>query len=214
MSGLLARLFLPEDNTCLICSRALQKEEHLLCGKCVRSLQSCRIPEKDLSVPGEWKVCSAFYHTGPARELVHLLKFSSVPLAAAVLAGPMAEAATVSGLARGANLIVPVPISSARRRVRGFNQSAALARELSRLLGIPADENALRRERDLSSQVGRDRRERLEAMKDVFRADGVWGKTVLLVDDVFTTGATGEACARAMLAAGAWEVRLVTANRV
>ncbi len=112
-----------------------------------------------------------------------------------------------------ARCAVPVPLHASRRRHRGFNQSDDLARHL----GVPVV-HALRRVRATATQADLPAARRHQNVRDAFAvtrdAAALAGSIVLLVDDVSTTGATLEACARALKAAGVSEVRAVTAARV
>jgi ComF family protein len=116
-----------------------------------------------------------------------------------------------------ATLVVPVPLHPERERERGFNQAALLGRALSRLTRLPVDERSLARvshtERHRAGMDARARRETVEEAFSVVRPRLVAGERVLLVDDVFTTGATASACASALLKAGAAEVFVLTAAR-
>lgn len=111
-----------------------------------------------------------------------------------------------------ADVVVPVPLHRSRRRARGFNQ----ARELARRLGVPMVD-VLRRIRATPSQTDLPADARHANVQNAFalkRGRGVEGLRIVLVDDVSTTGATIEACARVLRAAGAADVSAVTAARV
>ncbi|HWS56694.1 MAG TPA: phosphoribosyltransferase family protein, partial [Pyrinomonadaceae bacterium] len=116
-----------------------------------------------------------------------------------------------------ATVVVPVPLHPERERGRGFNQAALLARALARRAGLPLDEWSLTRvahtERHRAGMDRRARRETVEGAFRVVRPRLVAGRSVLLVDDVFTTGATASACAAALKAAGAAEVFVLTVAR-
>lgn len=117
-----------------------------------------------------------------------------------------------------ADLIVPVPLFRSRLWWRRFNQSAMLARELQRLTGVPADCFTLRRVRRTASQVGLTAEQRRLNVRGAFKVDptrraGIKGRNVVVVDDVITTGATAEACARALKRAGAARVDVLTLAR-
>lgn len=114
-----------------------------------------------------------------------------------------------------ADVIVPVPLHRWRLLRRKYNQSALLALAVGQKLDVLVDLLALQRQRATRPQVGMKREERLKNVRDAFiAAPRLAGKTVLLVDDVLTTGATLDACSTALLAAGAREVRVLTLARV
>lgn len=115
------------------------------------------------------------------------------------------------------DVIVPVPLHPTKRRERGFNQAERLARCLSRATRIPADANLLRRVEPTPSQTRLSRKERAENVRHAFalrpgRAVAP-GTRAVVVDDVFTTGATTSACARVLRAAGAADACVWTVAR-
>ena len=114
------------------------------------------------------------------------------------------------------DFIMPVPLHPLKEREREFNQSALLARRLSRATNIPCDEKTLRRTRPTETQTHLSRDKRAENMKSAFSVRphaGLKRKRIVLVDDVFTTGATTNDCARALRDAGAEEVCVWTVAR-
>lgn len=114
-------------------------------------------------------------------------------------------------------ILVPVPLHRWRIWNRGFNQSAIVARELSRRLGVAMSADALKRVKPTPPLKGMTMRQRRRAVAGAFRVDGaaqLRGRTVVLVDDVLTTGSTANACARALKKAGAQRVELVSWARV
>jgi len=164
-------------------------------------------------------------YAGTLRDIVHALKYRGRVTVAPRLGRLMRDRS--GELLRDADLAVPVPLHPRRRRARGFNQAALLARHL----GLPVVA-ALRRCRDTASQTGLPAARRHRNVREAFRlrqravvtsrwpfvvrracTDRVRDRIVVLVDDVVTTGATLEACARVLREAGAREVRAVIAAR-
>lgn len=180
-------------------------------GRCV----NCR------DFPPEFERASSFAeYVGELRGLIHLLKYESVTPVAGLLGRMLADA--MGELLRGgranAPLFIPVPLHPSRRRSRGFNQSELLARAAAKRWS-PRPEIAsdvLVRQRDTISQVGLSREERMANMRGAFRVaqrGRVKGRTVVLVDDVMTTGTTLSECARVLKRAGAERVLAATVAR-
>ena len=112
--------------------------------------------------------------------------------------------------------VLPMPVTLWHRLDRGYNQSAYLARELARRLDRRCEEGVLRRCGHPRRQAGLSEEERIENAKGTFvarRAERVRGRTVLVVDDIMTTGATLSDCARSLKEAGAWRVWCLTVAR-
>ena len=118
---------------------------------------------------------------------------------------------------RDATRIMPVPLHAERLRERGFNQASVLARAVARLTRLPMDEWSLVRTiHTARHRAGMDARARLESVEAAFevrRPRLVEGESILLIDDVFTTGATVSSCAKALKDAGAQEVFVLTVAR-
>jgi ComF family protein len=116
-----------------------------------------------------------------------------------------------------ATRIIPVPLHPEREKARGFNQATLIGRELSRATSLPLDEVSLRRVSHMNRhRAGMDAKGRRDTVADAFRVTYpalVAGESVLLVDDVFTTGATVSSCAKALLEAGATDVYVLTIAR-
>ncbi len=116
-----------------------------------------------------------------------------------------------------ADLIIPVPLHPDRERERGFNQAALLARELAYLSGLPLDEHSvIRAVHTERHRAGMDSKARRDSVNDAFavcHTDAIVGRRVLLIDDVFTTGATVSECAMVLKEAGASEVFVLTMAR-
>ena len=114
------------------------------------------------------------------------------------------------------NLILPVPLHRAKLRQREFNQAAGLARRIGKYFEIPVSTDNLQQIRSTKSQTKLTKAQRIANVKGAFRvkrADELNGKSVLLIDDVFTTGATVDECSKVLLAAGVKEVFVMTLAR-
>ena len=158
------------------------------------------------------RALAAGAYDGALRAVVHALKYEgrrslARPLAALILS-------RCEPVLAGADCLVPVPLHPSRRRARGFNQALDLARRLG-TNGLPVRQ-ALRRVRATPTQTGLPAAQRHRNMRDAFapaRRTPALGGVAVLVDDVSTTGATLDACARVLIEMGAREVRAVTAAR-
>ena len=183
-------------NSCIYCGRSLPVR-----GICPRCRQHPPVYQEVRSLAG---------FEGVIREIVINLKYRS-DLGLSLVAAEM-----MAGLVQRENwqleMVVPVPLSQKRVKERGYNQAAALAFPLSLLLKLPLRSKALIRIRDTKSQVHLNAAERKANVQGAFLADPqlVRGSRVLLVDDVYTTGATLNAAAEALCSAGCNDVRVVT----
>ncbi|WP_376985571.1 ComF family protein [Bosea sp. R86505] len=154
---------------------------------------------------------------GTARELVHRLKYGDRTDLALTMGRMMIQAGRE--LLPDADVIVPVPLHRFRLWTRRFNQAAALAQVVSRASGVPLVPLALARVKRTRQQVGLTRAQRADNLQGAFKVPPaarpqIEGRHVLLVDDVLTTGATGNAAARALLRGGARTVDILTFARV
>lgn len=153
---------------------------------------------------------SAVWLTDSARRAAHLLKYEGWRRLGESMALAMQRLEPLAG----ADALVPVPLGAARRRRRGYNQSAELARPLGALARLPVHEAALVRVRETATQTRLTPDGRRANLAGAFRAGaGVRGRRLVLVDDVFTTGATLVEAALALLEAGAARVGAVTFAR-
>ena len=183
---------------CRRCALPLEGENEGVCGACLQ-----RAPPWDCAL-------AALDYTFPVDVLVQRFKFNRNMACGEALAGELGQAIglSLSGSAVP-DCIAPVPLHRLRQAVRTFNQSELLARHLGRRLGIPVDHRLLCRVRKTQAQSGLDARSRRRNTRGAFhcrynRAQGL--RHVALVDDVMTTGATVEACARELRRAGIGEI--------
>ena len=195
------------EPVCGACRRALPWLHGPQCPRCALPLggrHEC--PAQRQAFAAAWAPVA---YVGVARELVQALKFRHARPLAEVMAAHLA-AGMPAGLRTGAT-IVPVPAHPAHARRRGYDQAGLLAGALARRTGAPLA-RPLRRSGPALGQLGASRAERLGQRRIAVRARNTTRppRRVLLVDDVHTTGATLDACARALRAAGTVEVTAVT----
>ncbi|MEI7554411.1 ComF family protein [Candidatus Chlorohelix sp.] len=225
LTGILVDFFFPPR--CFVCGKIGQwlhpdcrkslpyitQSYCLVCGapfngvRCYSPL--CSMPSRSLDTAG-----SVFIHIGAIRQAVLKLKYRGVRAVSGVLGAEMAEAIKQRGWL-DSDLLIPVPLHRTHLQERGYNQAGLLAESISEVCKLEIDEIQLARIRQTRSQIGLGLRERAENVANAFewRGASLIGKNILLVDDVCTTGATLNACATVLKAAGANLVRAITLTR-
>ena len=161
--------------------------------------------------------CVCHFDDGPARQLVHRLKYGDRLELTEAMGAWMARAG--DEILTGADLLVPVPLHGRRLARRRFNQSAVLARAVSARCGVPVDVESLARDKATPPQVGLTRTQRALNVQGAFRVPPehrppVEGRAIVLIDDVLTSGATINAASRALLRGGARRVDVLVFARV
>ena len=223
---------------CQFCADALEETEPgVICAACLRQVkfirppfcQRCGLPFagevtdsfscgycKDLPFRFDQAVC-ACRAEGPVRDSILRFKYNREMYFGPHLAGWLIGAARQWIDWREIGAIVPVPLHPRKKRHREFNQAEYLADALSRAVNVPTV-RALRRVKDTKTQTALGAADRSANLRDAFRvraAATVTGKRVVLVDDVFTTGATMDACAKVLRAAGVQHIiALAVARKV
>ena len=212
--GLDALLTVVLGASCAGCGALLEHPTHgPVCDSCWRSIASLTPPLFEISSTITHAQAIGPYE-GALRSIIHALKYDGRRSLAKPLAALMRDRCTLA--LDGADVAVPVPLHASRRRERGFNQALDLARGL----GVPVLKG-ITRVRATESQITLPAAERHRNLLEAFaparlpwRSGSINGRIAVLVDDVSTTGATLDECARVLRAMGARDVRAVTAARV
>ena len=212
------RIYDGRSAVCDGCGSGLFSIEAPFCERCghplwtpVASCPAC--PGRTFYFEGAF---SAYEFNRPLQDLIHLLKYRNRPGIGRFLGSLLAKRVEHEPGIPHITGVLPVPLHPRRRRERGYNQSACIAWGLSDVTGIPVLENVLRRNRNTPTQTTLSTEARTANVEGAFEVavpDAVRGATVSLVDDIFTTGATINSCARALLQAGAGRVFALTVAR-
>ena len=195
---------------CPTCAQLVEPVSDAVCRGCGRP-QPAPVEHCDhcgaLADPPLTRVHAAALHSAPLRDFIHLLKYEQRPDLAPALSCYLAAALqrpAWDGLRTRFDAIAPVPLHADRLAERGYNQAELLARALSRRSHTPLRTDLIRRARHTRAQVGLNAHERADNVQDAFLANPACrGLHLLLIDDVYTTGATLNACAAAARTAGA-----------
>jgi predicted amidophosphoribosyltransferase len=252
--GAALNLLFPTDIYCAACGNYIDgTRPYALCDVCVREIAwhtgaTCAVCGKALAPHRRGGVCrdcrewgrsfdagiSCCAYTGRARDLVRAMKYKDSAWIAAKLADVMYDRWRQLAQA-DPSVVIPVPMTEAKRRTRGYDQAEVIARRLARLIGAPFANDILKRKRDTTVMSALGMAERRANMADAFEvdpyaaargeeqastrapapeqkqtADGTLLADVLLIDDVFTTGSTADACASTLKEAGVKRVTLFT----
>lgn len=200
------RVFSPSEPICFKCGRPTIKPV------VVEQLETIRCGICEIDSYSAVRTCG--FYEGALKTTVLTLKRE--PHLCRHLVDTLCEIQRTAPLVR-ATLIMPVPLHPTREKMRGFNQARVIAYEVARRAGIPLnDSNLIRVAQSDRYRAGMDRRGRRDTVQDVFGVVHpalVGGERVLLIDDVYTTGATLSACSTVLLEAGAKEVLALTIAR-
>lgn len=213
------RLFFP--SVCVSCSQLLGLNERGLCGPCKRNVQKCKLAASEerirVSSSSAAEGWTLFRYEDSVKDLFHHIKFQKrrdlIRLFDEDLSDFLDRRRTELS---SYDLLIPIPLDHRRRVEREYNQSALLAEKIAQILKVKFEPGRLVKKRSTSSQslLGREaRRMNLSGVFKVSRPDGLPGRTVLLVDDIFTTGATLEEAKRTLKAAGVSRVGCLTLAR-
>lgn len=190
------KLYRISEPYCMICGSPLEDARSEICTGCLRRRHAFVRGRALFSYQGE--ICRSLYR----------MKYANRREYAAVYGVQMAWALGGWIFSIGIDRIVPIPLHPSRRRRRGYNQAALLARSMGRELGLPVEEHLLVRVQRTSPQKSLSEQERRANLAGAFAVcvPPVAEERILLVDDIFTTGSTADAAAKCLLAAGCGSV--------
>ncbi len=206
----LAHLFFP--HVCCGCGTDLVEENKIFCIYCMGSMPFTGFEfcagnpvEKIFWGRAEIQAASAhlyFTKKSIVQQSLHWFKYKGRKEIGSYFGSCMGHALKNSGRFQDCQLVLPLPLYTSREKKRGYNQAAILGESISAAMNIPQFANCLERIKGTATQTHKNRIQRWQNMEDKFRVkrkDLICGKHILLVDDVVTTGATLEACARVLL---------------
>lgn len=197
-----------KDPNCIICKEDVFNPKFGMCQNCLDAF-----PFADENLIG--KVLSVARYEEPVKQLIYDYKYNDQRYLADYMAQMMAALFLESGLE--ADLILPVPASEKRSRMRGFDHMAYLAERLSDNLGISYETHVLTRIKDTQRLKGLTKAERLIELDQVFaleNEESLKSKRILLIDDILTTGSTLDACTSVLTKAGPQAVHWLTFSAV
>lgn len=227
----IAEAIFPSNIYCICCGSLIDKSRpYALCDLCVKKFhwitgRTCEKCGKALPDTYRGKLCydcmridhvfekgfSCLTYGLHEREVLLDLKYNGRGYLAAKFGDILYDRISCEDI--HPDVIIPVPISAGRLKKRGYNQSALMARQLSKRWGVPIDEGTLVRRKDtmlLRSLNPADRRLALDGAFEVTANSRLAGKEVLLIDDIYTTGATVDICSSVLMDAGAAKVYVLT----
>ncbi|MEA3369414.1 MAG: ComF family protein [Candidatus Ratteibacteria bacterium] len=219
LSTLLNLLF---PSYCLICEKKVKQSDYPVCQDCLAMIKPlspaiCRVGgPAALAKIFFFQARAAGIYEGILKKMIHLFKYKKKTSLARPLSDLLLKFLEGNPLWIKVDYFVPVPLTQRRLRERGFNQAEYLARRLAMSLNIKLSVNNLKRKGSSSSQVKAGREERNKNVAGAFylaKPEIFRGKKILLIDDVFTTGSTANACARVLREGGSKEVLVLTAAR-
>ncbi|MBN2541593.1 ComF family protein [bacterium] len=215
---------------CMLCSRSLEENEKLICFDCESDLDSmpfalcpfCEgivLPDQNHCAAGHSEKLDIEFirpfgtYTEGMRQLIHSLKYDRKLSVAEILGVKLSEMIKREFHFKGFDAYIPTPLHKTKKRSRGYNQSDVIANVLSRETNIPVLRKVLVRKRFTTTQTALNKEERAQNVKGAFEVDDkslVAGRNFILVDDVYTTGATLREMARVLKEAGAGRIAAVT----
>lgn len=215
------RILFPDDIKCIVCGKEIHPNRYGLCDDCKLEINDnfcLRCGRHKIGIGDYCAECSgismhfdearsAVNYDGNAKALVQRLKYGNARYLANTLSQYLLDVLLLTDWQ--ADCITYVPIHKSRQKLRGFNQAELLARSLSERVDLPC-ECLLEKSHKTPNQARLNRADRLENLRDSFRAKVIPPEHVILIDDVMTTGSTADECSRELKRAGAKVVYVLT----
>jgi len=217
-------LHLAYPNVCIICQSLLTPRESYICAECQNSFDRFLLPNESTSKmlatlaehsPHQTAIDDAislynFYKQGKLQALIHAIKYDGLSRLAVEQGRLLGEALLREKTDSKFDCIVPMPLHRLRKIERGYNQAERIATGVSDIIGVPVKE-LVERQRYTQTQTKLNLQQRLLNIQDAFRCNKqLNGESILLVDDVFTTGSTLLECAKALKHNGAGKITIAT----
>lgn len=205
---------------CLLCDRHLEAAERLVCNACWSGLPALQKPLKEFSESRGFlftRALSIWEYSDRVQDLIHHLKYFRRPVLGMKMGEALAQLLADYEEFAGADFLIPVPLHARKLRERGYNQSLVLAQTVAQKSGIVLFNQALKRIRYTRPQAQLNADDRAKNVLNAFclqKNSSLADKTVILVDDVLTTGNTLNECARVCKSSGARQVYALTVARV
>lgn len=199
-----SKLYPIRGAVCMRCGRPIGNTNSEYCYDCIKK----GYYKKSYITQGK----SLYLYKGEVKKTMYRFKYSNKREYASFFAEKAMKKYELWMRRSGIEVIVPVPMYKKKQRMRGYNQAECFARELSRVTGIPVDNNLVYRDIDTTPQKGLGEIERKNNLKSAFHCEKnvVQYKCVMVVDDIYTTGSTAEAVARELIKQGTHRVYLMT----
>lgn len=214
---------------CVNCNAYLTDPSEVICKPCLSSIRIYRAmhcPVCARRLPDNKKIChtssrfllaaASTYENQALRALVHSLKYKGIRNAAKITATLLVRHVNELAMDLKDHLIIPIPLSPQRLRERGFNQAQLIAEHFADHFNVQVKDNAVCRTRHVGSQTGLSKEERKENVMGCFaikHSEAIKGKNIIVIDDVFTSGATMGEVARILRKAGARKIVALVAAK-
>lgn len=222
------KLIYPDNYSCYICGNDVFDNPHLVCDDCLKTLpfltgNLCNHCSEPIKSEGNYckrckgkkfifdKALAPFSYKDEIKNLILGLKYKNKKFNAKCLASFMSDLILKNNIT--ADVIITVPLCSKRLKKRGYNQSLLLAKEISKSVKVDVREDILMRVKETPTQTNLDYAERQDNLKDAFKIRNsklIKNKVVLLIDDVYTTGATVRECSKVLKKAGVSKIYVIT----